>query len=177
MKLSKQKKAAILSTIFSCMAFHYSADAAPLSAVSSYQSHSDMILINGSYIKSTIDSNTTVAIENAANGDMKTYLFLDDGKTSAYVSTYSWGSEAGDDYLYNANDWSSPVAQGNPNAAVNVFDAVRKGDYVYLAGSDNGVVGKSAISVVENKLSTSTAANIIEDLGLSDTGKRAWART
>ena len=180
MKLSKQKKAAILSTIFSCMTFNYSVDAAPLSAVTSFDqsSSSDVVLINGSYVKSTIDSATTVAIENAANGDMKTYLFLDDGKTSAYVGTYSWGSEAGDDYLYNANDWNSPLAQGNPQAAVNVFDAVRKGDYVYLAGSDNGVVGITKIDGGQLSTNSNSIIDDLDSLGMinKDDGWQAWCR-
>ena len=179
MKLSKQKKAAILSTIFSCMTFNYSVDAAPLSAVTSFdQSYSDVVLINGSYVKSTIDSNTTVALENQGNGDMKTYLFLDDGKTSAYVGTYSWGSEAGDDYLYNANDWSRPLAQGNPQAAVNVFDAVRKGDYVYLAGSDNGVVGITKIDGGQLSTNSNSIIDDLDSLGMinKDDGWQAWCR-
>ena len=91
MKISSRKKAAILATVLSGCIFSNTVDAANLGVVGATDfSSTDVGIIEGSYVTSTINTTPLNAVLTGYNGDTSIYNLVDGDKNSIWIRQYTY---------------------------------------------------------------------------------------
>ena len=168
MKISSVKKAAILATVLSGCIFGNSVDAANIGVVGATDfSSTDVGIIEGSYVTSTINTTPINAVLTGYNGDTSIYNLVDGDKNSIWIRQRVSGQS---NRIPNVNinsqgDWNSEKQSGEIKGAPNAHGVATKNGFVYIADYDSGAIGVGKITdtgIVD--LTNSNHINLKEDL-------------
>ena len=149
MKISSRKKAAILATVLSGCVFSNSVDAANIGVVGATDfSSTDVGIIEGSYVTSTINTTPINAVLTGYNGDTSIYNLVDGDKNSIWIRQYTYSQT---NLVPNVNvnsqgDWNSEIQSGEIKGAPNAHGVATKNGFVYVADYDNGAIGVGKIT-------------------------------